>query len=111
MFSGTRTKKELAVSIASALLLVALLAVLAGTLTRVPFTVVSGILSAVGLVGIWLFDEQERPTIKSDIADYLALVGQFGLWIGLVQESYGWLVGIPVYWVLTTLVRRQKHGT
>ena len=104
-----RTRGQFALSVATGVILVAVLALLNGTLEREPYLAATGAMAAAGLILIWFFDEQDRRTWPSDLADYLTIVGLIGLWAGLVDGPWGWLVGVPFYWGLSTLVRRLKH--
>lgn len=104
-----RSRGQFALSIVTGVVLVAVLAVLNATLKGTPYLAATGAMTLAGLVLIYLFDERERRTWPSDLADYLTIVGLIGLWSGLVEGSWGWLVGVPFYWGLSTLVRRFKH--
>lgn len=91
--------------------MVTVLAILTGTLDREPLMYATAGLAVLGLIGIWLFDQRDSWSWRSDAADYLTIVGMIGLWGELVAGSWGWLLGVPFYWGLGTLVRRWKHGT
>lgn len=89
--------------------MVTVLAVLTGTLTSTALTVATAFMAVAGLIGIWLFDRRDAWSWKSDAADYLTIVGMIGLWGELVDGDWGWLLGVPFYWGLGTIIRRWKH--
>lgn len=109
LLNQRRTRGQFLLSIATGVVLVAVLAVLNATLEGTPYLAATGGMALAGMILIYLFDEQDRRTWPSDLADYLTIVGLIGLWSGLVEGAWGWLVGIPFYWGLSTLVRRFKH--
>ncbi|MFW6074516.1 MAG: hypothetical protein ACOC9Y_02910 [Chloroflexota bacterium] len=96
---------------ATAIFVVSILAVLEGTFDRDVRIVATTIMSLVGLIGIWRFDQPVQWSWFSDLSDFLAIVGLLGLWGALTDNSWGWLVGIVFYWGLSTIARRIKHGT
>lgn len=109
LLNQSRSRGQFALSIAIGVVLVGILAALNATLEGTPYLAATGGMAVAGLILIYLFDEQNRRTWPSDLADYLTIVGLIGLWSGLVEGAWGWLVGVPVYWGLSTLVRRFKH--
>lgn len=111
LYRKQRTRGQIAISIATAIVIVSILALLEGTLDRTPRIVATSLMSAAGLVGIYLFDQPVKWSWFSDVADFLTIVGLLGLWGALTENSWGWLIGIVFYWGLSTIARRMKHGT
>lgn len=112
LYRKQRTRGQIAISVATAIVVVGILAVLEGTVERDPRIVATSLMTVIGLVGIWRFDQPVKWSWLSDFSDFLTIVGLLGLWGALTENSWwGWLIGIVFYWGLSTIARRLKHGT
>lgn len=96
---------------ATAIVVVGILAVLEGTVDRETRIIATSIMTIIGLIGIWRFDQPIKWSWLSDLSDFLTIVGLLGLWGALTDNSWGWLIGVVFYWGLSTVARRLKHGT
>ncbi len=103
-----RTRKQLIISILTGIGLVTLLAVLVGTMDRNSVMVATLVMTAAGLIGIWLFDSGREWSWYSEAADYLTIVGLIGFWGAFTDDVLSWVIAIVFYWGLGTLVRRVR---
>lgn len=110
MFGRRRTRKQLALSLLTGIGLVTVLAIMVGTLEHQQLLIGTLAMSAVGLVGIWFFDSGTEWSWRSDVADYLTIVGLIGFWDAFTDSILSWVIAIIFYWGLATLVRRARNA-
>lgn len=105
-----RTGRQLLISILTGVAMITILAVLVGTLDRTPLLVATGVMAALGIVGIWLFDSEGEWSWPADAADYLTIAGLIGFWDAFSDDALSWVVAVIFYWGLATLARRARKA-
>ena len=110
MFGRRRTRKQLALSILTAIGAVSILSVMVGNLDRNPLLLGTIAMTVIGLIGIWLFDSGLEWRWLADLSDYLTIVGLVGFWSAFTDSFLSLVVAVIFYWGLATLVKRAKYS-
>lgn len=110
MFGRQRTRKQLVYSLLTGVGLVTVLAIMIGTLEYQQLIAGTLAMTALGLIGIFLFDSGVDWSWRSDLADYTTIVGLIGFWDAFTESVLSWVVAVIFYWGLATLVRRAKYA-
>jgi hypothetical protein len=110
MINRQRTRKQLAISILTGVVVVSILAVMVGTLSNGQLLIGTLVMALIGLVGIWFFDAGRGWSWLSDLADYFTIVGMIGFWGEFVDTVLSWAIAVIFYWGLATLVRRARSA-